>query len=182
MKKWRRKKYYRKKNFNKIASNYSKAKLDVSKRIMATTQGMRWDNPNATTVAISDLIDASPDYNMYRQLYMSFKLTGIAVNVTPMLRSNNFSTVGAICLGLLTDNDGDTFANVVESDKSIMLSFQNDKRRYWSFNGGSTGWVNIEAGETFPGKFGVATGDLPTAGDAYWAVKFTFYVTMKNKG
>lgn len=185
-KKYRR--YYRgygrasKKVFNKIASNYTKVKFDVSKRILVSTQNIRWDNPNATTVSISTLIDLSPDYQMYRQLYLSMKVTGVAVVVVPMLRSNNYTGAGSYVMGLLTDNDGDNFGNIVESDKSIILDFQHVARRYWSFIGGSTGWINIEAGEDFPGKFGLAATDLPTAGETYWTVKFTFYMLMKNKG
>lgn len=171
-----------KKVFNKIASNYTKVKLDVSRRILVTAQNIRWDVPNAAIVPISDLIDASPDYNMYRQLYLSMKITGVAVVVVPMLRSGDYTGAGSFVMGLLTDNDGENFGNIVESDKSIMLDFQHVARRYWTFNGGSTGWVDIEKGEDFPGKFGLATNDLPTAGEAYWTVKFTFYMLMKNKG
>ena len=167
--------------FNKIASNYTKAKLDVSRRILLSANGVQWDN-NARTITLGDLIDASPDYNMYRQLYLSFKLTGIVAAVVPMLHTSNLNGASSIVLGLLTDNDGDGFANVVESDKSIMLDYQNPYRRYWNMNGGSTGWVNIEAGEDFPGKFGVQVNDPPTAGEAVWTVKFTFYILMKNKG
>lgn len=179
---YRRNRRVSRRAFNKIAANYTKAKLDVAKRIILNNQQIRWDNPNATTVSFSDLIDLSPDYNMYRQLYLSFKLTGVSVSVVPMLHTANFAGASSVVLGMLTDNDGDGFANVVESDKSILLDFQNPFRRYWSFTGGSTGWVNIEAGEDFPGKFGVQVNDLPTAGEAYWTVKFTFYLLMKNKG
>lgn len=184
-KKYRR--YYRgygrasKKVFNKIASNYTKAKFDVSKRILVTTQYIRFES-GASTIAISDILDASPDYNMYRQLYLSMKITGVAATVVPMVRTNNYTGAGSYVMGLLTDNDGDGFGNIVESDKSIMLDFQHVARRYWTFNGGSTGWLDIEKGEDFPGKFGVATTDLPTAGETYWSVKFTFYMLMKNKG
>lgn len=182
-----KRRYYRrfrrvsKRAFNKIASNYTKAKLDVSKRIFLGINGVHWEN-NATTITLGDLIDVSPDYNMYRQLYLSFKLTGIAASVVPMLHTVNLNGASSIVLGLLTDNDGDGFANIVESDKSIMLDYQNVHRRYWNMNGGSTGWVNIEAGEDFPGKFGVQVNDPPTAGEAVWTVKFTFYLLMKNKG
>lgn len=167
--------------FNRIAGNYTRARLDVSRRVMLSQNGVQWEN-NATTITLGDLIDTSPDYNMYRQLYLSFKLTGIAVSVVPMLHTANLNGASSIVLGLLTDNDGDGFANIVESDKSIMLDFQNHFRRYWNMNGGSTGWVNIEAGEDFPGKFGVQVNDAPQAGEAYWTVKFTFYLLMKNKG
>lgn len=168
--------------FNKIASNYTKVKLDVSRRILVTAQNIRWDVPNAAVVTLSELIDASPDYNMYRQLYLTMKITGVAVSVVPMIRSGDYAGAGSYVMGLLTDNDGGNFGNVVESDKSIMLDFQHIMRRYWSFYGGSTGWVDIEKGEDFPGKFGLAVNDLPTAGEAYWTVKFTFYILMKNKG
>lgn len=187
------KRYYRKKNyyyyrraskaaFNKIASNYSKAKLDVLKRILLSSEYIRWDNPNSTTVTLHDLINSSPDFQMYRQLYMSMKLTGVVAMVVPMIKTSAYAGIGSYALGLLTDNDGDNFANVVESDKSIILDFQHVGRRYWSFYGGSTGWLDIEKGELFPGKFGINATDLPTAGEAYWTVKFTFYLLMKNKG
>lgn len=186
------KRYYRKKSyyykraskaaFNKIASNYTKCKLDVSRRILLSSQYIRWDDPNNSLVALSELIAASPDYNMYRQLYLSFKITGVAVQVVPMLHTNNFVGTPSVVMGLLTDNDGNGFGNIVESDKSIILDFQNKFRRYWSFLGGSTGWLDIEKSELFPGKFGVAANDLPSAGEAYWTVKFTFYMLMKNKG
>lgn len=182
-----KRRYYRNRRvsrraFNKIASNYTKCKLDVSRRILLNSQAVRWDDPNNSVVAISELIDASPDYNMYRQLYLSFKITGCLVQVVPMLHTNNFAGIPSIVVGLLTDNDGDGFGNVVESDKSIMLDFQNNFRRYWSFLGGSTGWLDIEKAEEFPGKFGLAVSELPTAGEAYWTVKFTFYMLLKNKG
>ena len=99
---------------------------------------------------------------MYRQLYLSMKVTGVVASVVPMLKTSNYAGAGSYVMGLLTDNDGDGFANIVESDRSIMLDYQHVFRRYWTFHGGSTGWVDIEKGEEFPGKFGVATtGYLP---------------------
>ena len=172
--------YISKKNFLRIASNYSRVKFDLSRRFLLSSQNFQFENASET-LSIADILTACPDFQWYRQLYQSMKVTGVAATIVPMLSSSDFATDGSYTFALLTDTDGLGFGNVVEADKSIILDFDTTHRRYWSFGTGSTGWIGIEDSNLLPGKFGLAKTNLPSAGTMYWTVKFTVYVLLKVK-
>ena len=172
--------YYKRSNFKKITSNYVSAKFDVSKRLLLSAEFFRFDD-TGTAQNFTDLLTSAPDFQMYRQLYLSYKLQGFKLEVTPMLTSSDFVTNGSYTIGLLSDNDGVTFANITEADKSIQLNFNQIQKRYWSFKSGATGWIGVEESNLLPGKIGVGATNNATSGQAYWSVKFTFYILFKNK-
>lgn len=172
---------YRKSQFNKVASNYTKVRFDKSYRILLSHLAINFAETNQPIISLTNMIQGSPDFQMYRQLYQSMKITGFALYVTPMLRSNNYAGMSTVALALQTDNDGNNVGNVVESDKSIILNFQTPSRAYWSMHSGSTGWIALDDLQRIPGKISVAVDDLPTGGEAYWVVKVSFWVLLKNK-
>lgn len=177
----RAKKWYGKKNFNKIAKNYTKVRIDRSYRLLLTTQRINFADVNANHIALQDAISTMPDYQMYRQLYHSMKLTGVAILAVPMIHSQNYAGMNTISLALMTNNDGINIGNVVESDRSLILNFQQSQRAYWSMHSGATGWIAVDDVNRLPGKIAAAVDDLPTAGEAYWVVKLSFWITFKNK-
>ena len=175
--------YYKRKKFNNIAKNYAKARFDWATRIQLTSQYIRFSENTAAAITVYYILNNCPDYNSYKQLYQSFKITGLAVDISSQYNSDDLVYTGIYAFGLLTDADGGNLTSVVESDRSLILSPTGyAARRYWSMRGGSTGWLNTQCQQhELPGKFALAAQDFPNMGECYWTIKFSIYCLFKNK-
>ena len=188
---WSRKKY-----FSFVAYNYTKAKLSTSKRIDLTTQHCQFIGDNLEVLPVSTLIGECPDWNKYRDLYLSYRLTGIKIECTPcpiivgaavgQTTSGQFpySKVqfpSAPAVGIIGAYDDSTYHGIVESDKHITLSFTNKTSRYFGLLGGVFGWDVTNAPNEQNYKIAVNVLGLPTLGEAIWNIDFHFYITFKSK-
>lgn len=178
-KKYRRK-YYRKYNLYKVMRCYHKAKLDYLIRIKYMQSGLMFIEWSTNAKPLADLIAACKDWDYYKRLFHSFKLTGMALEISPGIPQGNFVSNGAVVLGIITSGDPTDFSTVVDSTKSIVLSPTNTQRRYISFNGGQTGWSSTNLNAVIDGKLFCETDSLPESGVMVWGVKLSFYVTFKN--
>lgn len=178
-KKYRRK-YYRKYNLYKVMRNYFKAKLDYLLRIKYFNSGLNFIEWTTNAKPIADLLGSCKDWDYYKRLFHSFKLTGMALEISPGVPQGNFVSNGALVLGLITSGDPTDFNTVVDSTKSIVLTSTNTQRRYISFNGGQVGWASTNLIGSIDGKLFAETDSLPESGVMVWGVKLSFYVTFKN--
>lgn len=194
-----KKKYYSnkvsKRQFNYIASHYYKAKLSTTFRIRSDTDTCQFLPFNDNKYAISQLISACPDWGSMKKMFQSYKLTGIAVTIAPIpiqdqavnvtTQTGTFpvtynSIVSAPAFGIITTYDESAYADIIESDKSLILNFTNTVRKYWPFK--VTDWqssmnTNQEQGP----KFAVNVQGLNTNGTCMWQVKCDFYITYRNR-
>lgn len=194
-----KKKYYSnkvsKRQFNYIASHYYKAKLSTTFRIKLDANECLFLPNNANTYKISELISACPDWGAMKKMFQSYKLTGIAVTISPIPTSSqsvNVQTttgtfpvmyhhiVSAPAFGIITIYDDTSYADIIESDKSLILNFTNTVRKYWPFK--VTDWqssinTNQEAGP----QFAVNVQGLNSNGENRWQVKCDFYITYRNR-
>lgn len=193
-----KKNYYlrRKKYFCFVAYNYSKAKLSTSKRIHLNSEHCQFITDNLETITVSALIGECPDWAKYRDLYLSYRLTGIKIECTPCPVVNGAAAVetssghfpfpkvqfpSAPAIGIIGTYDATTYQGIVESDKHITLSFTNKSSRYFGLLGGVFGWDVTNAPNEQNYKVAVNALGLPTLGEAIWNVDFHFYITFKSK-
>ena len=198
-----KKKYYKKKKatkgqFNYIASNYFKAKLSISKRIIYDATQCRFIPGNLEVLQLYNLMAECPDLDALKKMFLSYKLTGIAIMAIPCPVSQTFNNytaavasetmnstlpmpsdkiLSAVCLAIISQSDGTSYNDLVESDKSLLLNFNTITRKYYKFN--LSEWLKFESANALTGRVAVNTLALPTAGGLVWNVKFDFYITCK---
>lgn len=178
-----RKYFFGKKNKYRIMKNYFKAKLDTVQKIAWNDQGANFITGNTgTTRNLNDLIQLCPDWGHWRELFHTYKLTGVKVEISPNFPTfgSNYVFQGAACMGLLTTRDISNWNNVSESNFNFLLSPTEIQKKYKSFNGGLSAWHGTDDTADLDGKFCCETDGNPSSGVVTFMVKFTFYITFKN--
>lgn len=190
---WRRKKY-----FNFIAYNYHKAKLSVGTyRIEYNTGNCRFVPNNVSVITVSQLITDCPDWAAYKTLFLGHKVTGVSIECIPVpIKQVPIATTtntgqfpiqeaidirSSVAIGLVAFADAVTYAGIVESDMSMVLSFTDTTRKYFSLLGGVVGWDTTNAPNEQNYRVAVNTLALPTFGQMFWNVRFDFYILYKVK-
>ena len=181
-------KYYKRKrgykfNLNKLLSQYTRAKLDVTQQVQWTASQLQWENNN-TDISIEGLLTLSHDFPYYRQLYHSMKLRGILITCTPMpsalsintQQQPNFNGVG-LC-GFLTQRDASNYQNVSESNNKIVLG-TTKSTKYIYFPGGQTGYISTDNAQDFDGKFSLQTNGGPSYATLNFTFTFSLFITFK---
>lgn len=164
--------------------NYFKARMDYVMRIIQDTTGVKFAEWNVNYKNINGLLEACSDWPAYTKLFHTFKLTGLAMEVSPSVpipQDGIYNANGSVLLALLTSSDNsESFQNVAESKNCIVLSQTQCQRRYLSFNGGQTAWIATSDLTDLDGKVVTVTNSNNQAGGMVWSVKISFYVTFKN--
>lgn len=191
----KKKRYSKRFNFYKAISNYHKTKLSCSYRIELNQVEIKWlgiGNNNIATV--TDLLNSCADWNTYKTLFLSYKLTGIKVTCSPtptiqkieavQTDTGYFPVAAFACpatpaLALLAVDDAVDYPAIVESNKHHLLSYQNKTSSYFSLTGGSVGWFETRNTTVQPGRFAVNIQQVATAGSCHWQVLFDFYIMFK---
>lgn len=184
-----------KRQFNYIASHYYKAKLSTTIRIKLDTSACNFLPNNQATYRIADLISSCPDWGLLKKMFQSYKLTGIALTIVPIPvqdQSLNVTTntgtfpiaanaiVSAPAIGILTTYDENSYAEIIESDKSLILNFRNTIRKYWPFK--VTDWQSsINTNQELGPVLAVNVQGVNTGGTAMWQIKCDFYITYRNR-
>ena len=131
----KRKNYYisRRRNnrfkFYKAIYNYHATKISVSSVLEYTGNTIKFMISNQSYMNIPDSLAAAPDWKAYATIFNSFKLRGIKITVSPHQSVGGFLG-GTVQIGVLTSDDTNTFADVVESNKSIIASQADTKTLY----------------------------------------------------
>lgn len=191
----KKKRYNKKFSFYKAISNYHKTKLSCSYRIELNQVEIKWlgiGNNNIATV--TDLLNSCADWNTYKTLFLSYKLTGVKVTCSPTPTIQKIEAVqtdtgyfpvaafacpAAPALALLAVDDAVDYPAIVESNKHQLLSYNNKTSTYFSFTGGSVGWFETRNTTVQPGRFAVNIQQVATAGSCHWQVLFDFYIMFK---
>lgn len=173
-----RKRYYR--NKNRIMRNYFKMKLDIVERLGMDNSGFKFISWNSNAKDIGVVLNGCDDWPKAAGLFHSFKLTGVAITAIPGVYGSDFYARGSPMVGILTSNEQANFNTLAESNSSIVLSYNETRRRYYSFHGGETGWMSTDMLADLNGRIYAETLSLAETGNFVWTIKFTFYVTFKN--
>lgn len=179
-------KYYRKsygwrRTKNRLMKNYFKMRFDYVDRVGIDTSALKFVAFNTNNRGIGSILVMCSDWHKAAGLFHSFKLTGMAIEATPIMGTDDWYGRGSVAVGMLTDSDTYDFNNLVESKTAMILSQTQITRRYYSFHGGETGWVSTDnPPNVLNGKVYTETDALAQKGGFLWSVKFSFYVTFKN--
>lgn len=176
-----RKGYGWKRTKNRLMKNYFKMRFDYVDRIGIDTSALKFITFNSNNRGIGSILVMCSDWPKAAGLFHSFKLTGMVIQATPIMGTDDWYGRGTVALGVMTDSDTYDFNNLVESNMSMVLSQTQITRRYYSFNGGETGWVSTDnPPNALNGKVYTETDSLAQKGGFLWSIKFSFYVTFKN--
>lgn len=191
----KKKRYNKKFSFYKAISNYHKTKLSCSYRIELNQVEIKFlgiGNNNIAT--ITDLLNSCADWNTYKTLFLSYKLTGMKITCSPtpaiqkieavQTDTGYFPVAAFACpatpaLALLSVDDAVDYPSIVESNKHQLLSYNNKTSSYFSFTGGSVGWFETRNTTVQPGRIAVNIQQVATAGSCHWQVLFDFYIMFK---
>lgn len=171
---------YARRRIQKVMRNYLKVRLDCIQTIQHTTEATHFRENNQTNRTLSALLELCNDWAMYRQLFHSFKLTGFAIQVTPLSTTADYASAASVILALQTSRDNNDFNSISEANTAIILTPYAPIRKYKSFNGGEFGWTSTDDLTLMDGIMRIGTNANASAGGAIWSVRFTFYITLKN--
>lgn len=195
---YKKKTYFKKatkRQFNYIASHYHKTVLTTHFRIELTSNVVRFVGAGTDNyISIQDLIMTCADWETYRKLFLSYKLTGISLEFSPApitpavvptttttgtfpVASQSIYSVPAVAL--VAFHDDVDYKSIVESNKHCLLNFTNKSRLWIPLTGGIAGWFQTTSTNVLTGKLAVNVPQLPTAGSIFWQVVCNFYVTYK---
>lgn len=185
VKRYRRRRYSRKGNFNKIARTYFKFRLDYAFRAGLDQAQFRFLEFNANNRNLYQILQACADWDSCAAIFHSFKLTGLSMEAIPgvPIAGNDgspYNANGTYAVGVLTSADVTNFQNLIEAKNTICLTPSQTLRKYLSFKSGETGWLSTSQLNQLDGKIYCETNSLPGAGGMVWTIKLGFYVTFKN--
>lgn len=179
------KRYYRRnryRRFKSMISRYHATKLTYVDNIRLATNELKFVKQDAARARIGDIVALCPDFTAYKALFLSYKVTGIKITVTPQYPLANFDMRHGVVLGITAASDDETASNVAESNKSLILSPIQMVSKYFSLQGGIIGWQpTTPAGQTVAGGYiTVASDGYANGGGIIFSVVFDFYVMFKN--
>lgn len=165
-----------------MISSYHATKLTYVDNIRLATNELKFVKLDADRSRIGDIVNLCPDFTTYKALFLSYKVTGIKITVTPQYPLANFDMRHAVMLGVTASSDDQTASAVAESNKSLILSPLQMVRKYFNLQGGIIGWQpTTPTGTNLGGGYiTVASDGFANAGGIIFSVVFDFYVMFKN--
>lgn len=189
--------YYRRRRkfaFYRAISNYHKTKLTYTTRLALTQNSCNFLAQNTNVMPLSYCLGAAPDWGLYKDLFLSYRLTGIAFAAIPcpifpntvvattttgQFPVQKTNIVSMPVVGLISFTDADTYAGIADSNKSMILNAYNTTRAYWSLQGGAVSWDCTNAPNEQSARFATNVEGLPSDGELRWAIKIDFYIIYK---
>lgn len=181
--------------FNYIASHYHKTVLTCSFRIQYNSSVCKFVGVGVDNIAnIQDLLTSCADWNTYKTLFLSYKITGMSVEFSPgpvipavvnattdtgVFPVTSYSMNAVPAVALLSSTDAVDYAAIIESNKHALLSFTNKTKFYATFTGGIAGWFQTTSPNVQTGRLAVNTQSLPSGGEIFWQCVCNFYITYK---
>ena len=182
----KRKNYYisRRKNnkfrFYRAIYNFHATKISVSSLLEYTGNTIKFKISGQSYMNIPDSLAAAPDWKAYSTIFNSFKLRGLKITVSPHAPQGGFLG-GTVQIGVLTSDDQNSFADVVESNRSMIASQTDSKTLYVNFGNGSTGWLGIQRIGDLPGKIVAGASEQSSSGVMQWDINVDYYIIYKNE-
>ena len=187
-------KKYKRWSFKKAISRYHYTKLTYNNRISMTGTAIKFLVGGNNTLSLATMLEACPDWAMYKKLFLSYKVCGMSVMVAPSKAIEEVITsttqtgsfpLGQVyfnavpVVGLMAQGEGSDYKDICESNKHLMLNYTNTVRAYWKLDGGITGWDGTQAANQQKANLSVNVDSLPTYGAQFWSVLVNFYVMFK---
>ena len=140
------------------------------------------ENGQLSLVSFLSLFQASQYYGSFTNMFGYYKVTGVAMEVTPGPNNyNGFNVLGLnVLLGFRFGKTGAmTYNELVADNNSIVLGVNTIRRKYASAMG-SNGWTPVTSGGSM-GSFSVASSLNSTLSNApSWTCKLAVYMLFKK--
>ena len=180
--KWRfGKRFYRRKknNFWRNISNYHYTKVSCSSQLVYSGANITFSISTNPFIDLLAGLVACPDWKKYAQLFNTVKLRAVRVVANPHGAVGGFIG-GTAQLAFLTGSDAVNFGETVESNRSIVLPFNQQKQLYVSFGTGNTGWQTT-GNPVFEGKLAAAVSGASSSGQMTWDITIDYYLLFKTE-
>ena len=176
---WSRKKY-----FNYVAKNYLKYTCNVVGKVMWVDQeqnNIYWNGANTNQWTMEDaLTQAGNELTSLRAYFASYKITGVAVKVTPgypaVPTNANEGTMGNAFLSIQQIGEDRTYSAVVHNPRCMCLSQFLPQRKYFSL---TSTWAGSNMYPIRSLNFVLASDGKPMR-DSTFTVQITFYLLFKT--
>jgi hypothetical protein len=171
---------------NKVMRNYFKAKLSCTDRIMMDDTIMKLASSNSQNKFVRSYITSCQEWPAYQGIFGSMKLTGILIEtfpnaVTTTDSENPMVMPGTYMICYKPVDAGTSLTAISDTTNAIVLSTNQNQRKYVNLHGGPTGWFDINLIEqNLSGQIATQYNNLIQNGGMVWTVRFTFYITFKN--
>ena len=166
--------------FYRAIYNFHATKISVSSILEYTGSTIKFKISDQSYMNIPDSLAAAPDWKQYATIFNSFKLRAIKITVSPHAPVGGFIG-GTVQIGVLTNDDTNNFADVVESNRSMIASQTDVKTLYVNFGSGSTGWIGIQRYGDLPGKIVAGASEQSSSGVMRWDINVDYYLIYKNE-
>jgi hypothetical protein len=166
--------------------NYFKAKLSCTDRILLDSDGMKLASSNSQNKFVRSYITSCQEWQLYQGIFGSMKLTGIAIETIPNVVTKTEAEdpmvmAGTYIIAYKPVDAGTSLTALSDTENSIILSVNQNQRKYVNLHGGPTGWFDINLIEqNLSGQIATQYNNLIQNGGVVWTVRFTFYITFKN--
>jgi hypothetical protein len=170
----------------KVMRNYFKAKLSCTDRIMMDDTIMKLASVNAQNKLVKSYITSCQEWQLYQGIFGSMKLTGILIEtfpnaVTATSTQDPMVMPGTYIIAYKPADTGTSLAALSDTSNAIILSVNQNQRKYVNLHGGPTGWFDINViDDNLSGMIATQYNNLIQNGGMVWTVRFTFYITFKN--
>lgn len=182
--------YYRRYYYKryKTVSNYFNVILNVPMIGIYTYNqdnprfGMRGDGLDLNTnYSVAVLIQTSPMWQTYQNIFSMFKLRGVAVTAQAVGENIRFTGPMTFKLGYIKQGQGYDWRLVSEANHQLTLPFTGKSRFYVPMISSGVGWIktaNVITDQ--PGQFMMAKWPNDFDGISLaWNIEFKFYITFK---
>lgn len=178
MKRYRKRFYRRKKNnFWRNISNYHYTKVSCSSQLVYSGANITFSISTSPVIDLLQALIACPDWKKYCQIFNSVKIRGIRVIANPHGAVGGF-VGGTPQIAFLTGSDDVNFGEIVESNRSLVLPFNQQKQLYVRFGTGNTGWQTT-GNPVFEGKLAAGVSGASSSGQMTWDITLDFYILFK---
>lgn len=181
-----RKKYFRR---YKSISNYFKCILNVPMVARyhydqnQPVLGFKGDGLDmARSYALAVLMQISPMWNSYNNLFSMFKLRGVKVKAQAVGENSRFAGEAMFKLGYVKQGAGYDWRLVSESNYQLTLPYIGNSSFWIPMISSGVGWIKTSNVITDqPGQFMIAVFPDNPVGDITlnWNLEFIFYITYK---
>lgn len=189
MVKYSKRRYYRrrKSSLNKVMRNYFKTKLTTTERILLGPGIWTFSEDQGKSLQARTVLRSCSEWTQFSAIFQSMKITGILLETFPNIVGtvdiqNSVVMQGTYVLAYRPALAPANFNALCDTGASIVLSTTTPQRKYVSFNGSVTGWMDTNNIDTdYSGLFNIEnSGTTIQNANMVWTFRVTFYITFKN--
>lgn len=177
-----RRRYFKKKfkdTFWKKVSNYHYTKISCSSQLTYSGGNITFSISTANHIDLLQALVSCPDWKKYAAIFNSCKIRAMKVIVNPHSAVGGFLG-GTSQIAFITGADTIDFGEIVESNRSLVLPFNEQKSLYVSFGSGNTGWQTT-GNPVFEGKLAAGVSGASSSGAMNWDINIDFYILFKTE-